>query len=276
MVIEGLERVVNNERKKGVVNVANHPANLAIATYWRFFEGTNSRDSRQVTDALNYPHVRISARGNPNIVHDGRTHASKMSFEPLISTGWDHTVGMEPEVLHVAPSKVHIKGGWTRYDSDDKPIMTNMVTYIATLVDGHWGLQSRFGTDTDLFWGKPEDRPVEDDVDLDENAGKAENIVASALELVGVDKPGAARYCHYPLLLINPGDIESIADGEALRNSLPASEPLVNSVKAIQVGSTGVNVTFRAAVNERPVEGVFLVKADDGHWGIKGGSLIVS
>ena len=39
-----------------------------------------------------------------------------------------------PEVLHVAPRKVHIRGGWTRYDSGDNPIMTNMVTYMATLV----------------------------------------------------------------------------------------------------------------------------------------------
>ena len=75
------------------------PETSALAVYWRFFEGTNSRDPKQVTDALNYPHVRISARGNPNIVRHRETHAGKMSFDPLISTGWDHTVGMEPEVL---------------------------------------------------------------------------------------------------------------------------------------------------------------------------------
>ena len=252
------------------------PVPSALAVYWRFFEGTNSRDSKQVTDALNYPHIRISARGNPNIVPHRRTHAGKMSFDPMISTGWDHTVGMEPEVLHVAPRKVHIKGGWTRYDRDDRPIMTNMVTYIATLADGRWGLQSRFGTDTDLFWGKPEDRPVEVDVDLDDNARKAENVVASALDLVGVDNPGAARHCHYPLLVIHPGDVESIADGEALRERLPSSKPLISDVEAIQVGATGVNVTFRATVNARRVEGVFLVIVDDDRWAIKGGSLITS
>ena len=256
------------------------PETSALAVYWRFFEGTNSRDSRRVTDALNYPHVRISARGNPignpNIVQDRHIHAGKMSFDPLLATGWDHTVGMEPEVLHVAPRKVHIRGGWTRYDSGDKPIMTNMVTYIATLVGGHWGLQSRFGTDTDLFWGKPEDRPVELDVDLEANARKAENVVASALNLVGVDNRRAARHCHYPLLVIHPGDVESIADDEALQERLPSSKPLISDVEAIQVGATGVNVTFRATVNERRVEGVLLVKVDDAGWAIKGGSLITS
>ena len=252
------------------------PETSALAVYWRFFEGTNSRDPKQVTDALNYPHVRISARSDPNIVPHRQTHAGKMSFDPLISTGWDHTVGMEPEVLHVSPRKVHIKGGWTRYNLDGRPIMTNMVTYIATLADGRWGLQSRVGTDTDLFWGKPEDRPDEVEVDLENNARKAENVVASALDLVGVDNPGAARHCHYPFLVIHPGEVESMADGDALQQGLPAGKALTSDVEAIQVGATGVNVTFRATVNARRVEGVFLVKVDDARWGIKGGSLITS
>ena len=252
------------------------PDTSALAAYWRFFEGTNSRDSKQVTDALNYPHVRISARGNANIVRHRQTHAARMSFDPLLATGWDHTVGMEPEVLHVAPRKVHIKGGWTRHDRNGRPIMTNMVTYIATLADGHWGLQSRFGTDTDLFWGKPEDRPDAVEVDVENNARKAEGVVASTLALVGIDNPGAAWHCHYPFLVIRPGDVESIADGDALQEGLPASKPRVSDVEAIQVGATGVNVTFRATVNAHRVEGVFLVRVDDARWGIKGGSLITS
>ena len=50
----------------------------------------------------------------------------------------------------------------------------------------------------------------------------------------------------------------------------------MSDVEAIQVGATGVNVTFRATVNERRVEGVFLVKVDDARWAIKGGSFITS
>ena len=130
------------------------PEASALAVYWRFFEATNSRDSRRVADTLNYPHVRVSARSKPGFARDAETLAGRMSFEPLLSTGWDHTVGTKPEVLHVAPDKVHIKGGWTRYDSDDRPIMTNMVTYIATLVHGHWGLQSRFGHRHRIVLGK--------------------------------------------------------------------------------------------------------------------------
>jgi len=247
------------------------PKASALAVYWRFFEATNSRDSRRVAQTLNYPHVRISARSNPGITQDAETLAGRMSFEPLITTGWDHTVGMEPEVLHVAPDKVHIKGGWTRYDSDDNPIMTNMVTYIATLVDGHWGLQSRFGTDTELFWGKPEDRHPLGSVDLDGNARKSEDIVATTLDSVGAESP---RTFHDPHLMIGPGDVVSVSGSRGLADHLPAGRPLGRHVKAIQAGATGVNVSFRVNIEERLVEGVFLVKAEDGRWGIKGGSLI--
>ena len=250
------------------------PEASALAVYWRFFEATNSRDSRNVASTLNYPHVRISARSKPGFAQDAETLAGRMSFEPLLTTGWDHTVGTKPEVLHVAPDKVQIKGGWTRYNSMNEPIMTNMVTYIATLVDGHWGLQSRFGTDSELFWGKPQDRPAIGNVVMDRNARIGERTVASALDLAGVDNPQASRYFHHPHLMIHPGDVESNADGQALADCLPAGKPLVRHVEAIQAGATGVNVTFRATIRDDLVEGVFLVKVEDDRWGIKGGSLI--
>ena len=200
------------------------PEASALAVYWRFFEATNSRDSRKVADTLNYPHVRVSARSKPGFAQDAETLAARMSFDPLIATGWDHTVGMPPEVLHVAARKVHIKGGWTRYDGDDSPIMTNMVTYIATLVDGHWGLQSRFGTDTELFWGKPEDRPVEPDVDLDGNARNSEDIVAAVLDLVGAENPKTNQYFHHPYVMIDPGEVASIAAGPGNRRPSPCRQ----------------------------------------------------
>ena len=130
-----------------------NPEASALEAYWRFFEGTNSRDVRRFTDALNFPHVRISARGHADRVPDAQTHMDRVSFDALIATGWDHTVGMVPEVLDVTSRKVHIKGGWTRFTRDEEPIIGNTVMYIATLVEGHWGIQSRFRTDTEVFWG---------------------------------------------------------------------------------------------------------------------------
>ena len=251
------------------------PETSALAAYWRFFEATNSRDVQRLTDALNFPHVRISARGNANVVPDTQTHLGRVSYDAIIATGWDHTVGMAPEILDVASNKVHIKGGWTRFTGDDKPIISNVVTYIATLVDGHWGIQSRFGTDTEVFWGNPEDDPVDYNVDVEHNAKKAEGVVASALDLMGVDNPGATRYFRYPQLIIEPGNIESIANAEALLHRLPASPLPVGHVEAVQVGATGVNVSFRATLREHPVRGICLVNVDGDRWGMKASSLVV-
>ena len=119
-----------------------NPEASALEAYWRFFEGTNSRDVRRFIDALNFPHVRISARGHADRVPDAQTHMDRVSFDALIATGWDHTVGMAPEVLDVTSRKVHIKGGWTRFTRDEEPIIGNTVMYIATLLEGHWWASS--------------------------------------------------------------------------------------------------------------------------------------
>ena len=253
------------------------PEASALAAYWRFFEATNSRDVGRLTDALNFPHVRISGRGHASRVPDARTHLARVSFDALIATGWDHTLGMVPEVLHVTSRKVHIKGGWTRFTRDDEPIIGNTVTYIATLVDGHWGIQSRFGTDTEVFWGNPADDPVEGDFDAERNATQAQGVVRSAIAALGVDGPRATRCFRFPHLIIDPGDVVSVEDAEALRGCLPSSAAAVGGAEALQVGATGVNVGFSATVGERSVGGVCLVTLDgDGRWGIKGSSLVVS
>ena len=83
------------------------PQTAALAAYWRFFEGCNTGNSLKFTETLNFPHVRVSGRGWARIVPDAETHARNNSFESLLAMSWDHTVGAEPEVLHVAAHKVH-------------------------------------------------------------------------------------------------------------------------------------------------------------------------
>ena len=119
----------------------------AIAAYWNFFESFNSRDGQAFSAALNYPHVRVSSRGTPAIVPSLDDHAASMSWQRVLATGWDHTNGHEPELLHEAEDRAHIVGGWTRVDAQDKAVLVNRVTYIVTRTDAGWGIQCRFGTD---------------------------------------------------------------------------------------------------------------------------------
>ena len=244
------------------------PETQALAAYWRFFEGTNSRDSRRFTQTLNFPHVRVSARGWAGVVPDATTHARNNSFESLLAMGWDHTVGVEPHVLHVAPNKVHLVGGWTRYTKDDQPIISNRVTYIATDVNGHWGMQSRYGIDEEL------DGPTPDPINAEHRERNAENVVAKALASVGTDNAACAGHFHYPYLVIHPGRVQAFTDAAHLRHRLPEEPLQLRSARALQAGPTGATVAFEAKRAGRPLKGICLVRIEGDDWRIKSGSFI--
>lgn len=253
------------------------PETKALAAYWRFFEGGNSGDSQTFTETLNFPHVRVSARGWAGVVPDAKTHARNNSFESLLAMGWDHTIGVEPEVLHVAPDKVHLKGGWTRYTKDDQPIISNLVTYIATDVEGRWGIQSRFGIDQEL--DGPTADPIASEetgnVSFDPNARAAEDVVAIALASVGADNLACTRHFHYPYLVIDPGHVESFDDAARLQRRLPEAPLNSRSVRAIHAGPTGATVAFEADGSGRSIQGICLVRIEDGVWRIKSSSFVV-
>lgn len=247
------------------------PETEALAAYWRFFEGGNTADSLLFTETLHFPHVRVSGRGGAHVVPDAETHARNNSFASLFAMGWDHTVGADPEVLHVASDKVHIQGGWTRYTKDDEPIISNSVVYIATLLDGRWGIQARFGIDQSLDGPKTE----AGDEALEANATTAQRLVCSALESGG-EPPGTEGLFHYPYLAIHPGRIDSIADQSALQQYWQQSKARVTEARAIQVGPTGASVSFRTESARERLAGVFLVRLEGDGWGIKSGSSVVT
>ena len=253
------------------------PETKALAAYWRFFEGTNSGDSRQFTETLNFPHVRVSARGWAGVVPDATTHARNNSFESLLAMGWDHTIGAEPEVLHVARDKVHLVGGWTRYTKDDEPIISNLVTYIATEVEGHWGMQSRYGIDQELAGPTPDPTACNEisDPSFDSNARNAEQIVTNAMASVGADNSACAQHFHFPYLVIHPGRVEVFADAAHLQRRLPETPPDSCNVRALQAGPTGATVAFEADLPRHRVQGICLVRVEDDDWRIKSGSFVV-
>ena len=132
--------------RPGRDEAAPNDGETAVGAYWRFFEAFNSRDAVQFSAALHYPHVRVSPKGTPAIVDTAAAHAAQTSWDAVVASGWDHTEGDEPRVLHAAADKVHIVGGWTRVDAQGKTVGVNRVVYIATHVGAGWGMQSRFAT----------------------------------------------------------------------------------------------------------------------------------
>lgn len=236
-----------------------------LAAYWQFFESFNSRDVEKWTHSLQFPHLRVSASGPaPRIIPKPEQHTQAMSYDRILASGWDHSVGAEPEVLHVSSDKVHIKGGWTRYNKDEQPILTNFVTYVITLVEGHWGIQCRYGVDPGP------------DGETQEAVATALTVVKSALNTMDSgDQTGAAKFFNYPHFSIEPGVIQSFADVAELAQYLPVGGVEAGDVRALQSGTNSVSVAFDAKINERDMHGVLLVTERDRHWGIESQSIIV-
>ena len=117
-------------------------------TYWAFFEAFNAKDAEAWAGVMSYPHVRVSGRGSSRYFETPEEYASGRSWEQFEATGWVRTQGIEPTRLHESADKVHLAGGWTRYNDSDEPILSNRVTYILTRLDGSWGIQARFGVDS--------------------------------------------------------------------------------------------------------------------------------
>ena len=122
----------------------------ALHAYWNFFSSFNSRDPHVFSMALHYPHVRVSWKREPGVIADPEAHALNLTWQPVIDSGWHHTNGAEPEIIHTSTNKWHIVGGWTRVREDDSPVLTNHVAYIVTRIDDLWGIQARFGMDSEL------------------------------------------------------------------------------------------------------------------------------
>lgn len=239
----------------------------ALEAYGRFFTNFNSRDARQFTAALHFPHVRISPRRTPVVIEEAQTHASRHSWEPFIATGWDHTTGKPGELLHVGDTKAHVLGGWTRYTADEKPILSNTVAYIVTNIDGRWGIQSRFGIDPG------------DDGDTAEHYAQAVEAVEAYVEAYNQHE---ARVCaarmNYPTLQINPGRVNQWDSVEDFSKSLADDQwqlITAHEARAVQGGPNSVNVALDVLLEDgQRQQALFSVTLRDDHWGIQARSII--
>ena len=245
------------------------PAAAALGAYWRFFEGWNSRTAAGWSDGLNFPHVRVSHHSEVRVVKDRAAHDATMSWDSVQATGWDHSVGAAPQVLHVSPDVVHLQGGWTRFTKSEQPILTNHVMYVITrmLIDGseRWGMQARFGIDSGA-------------------AGLSETTGASAVQVVddyldawnAKDFVRCAGLMHYPVMQVLPGEIRESFTADAFAARLANAGWLrINNrtLRAAQAGPDAVNVAIDMTL-EREEQAIFFVTQRDGRWGIQGRSII--
>ncbi len=239
-------------------------ADTPLDAYWAFFTNFNTRDPVTFSSALNYPHVRLSPRRAPGVVPTLEDHAAAMSWDRFIADGWDHTVGVEPEVLQVGEDRAHIRGGWTRFTKDGDPILTNYVTYIATRLPSGWGIQSRFGIDGGVD-------SADDDI-----LAAADAFVTT---LSSGDSNAVAHAMHLPNVRVGVGVVDKFEDRSALVQSLDADPvPALDGVSRSIVygGVDAATVVIAGECTAGRFQGLFFFSRVDDQWGVQARSTFIS
>ena len=109
-----------------------------------FIDTFNAQDHAEHAKALNYPHIRLANGSFAHIDSPAQFERQCRLNEPrLRAEGWDHTVVRSFEIIHDSDDKVHIAITNDRCQADGKVYNSFDTFWIATCVDGHWGIQFR-------------------------------------------------------------------------------------------------------------------------------------
>ena len=242
------------------------------AAYEAFFTNFNAEDAAGWAGVMSYPHTRVSSSGGPiRLFPTPGDYVEQVNPWPQFKeVGWVRTEGIPPVRIHESEDKVHIAGGWSRYNTEGEVYISNRVTYILTRLDGSWGIQARFGTDSFAEEGE--------DTSASERA--ALNVVNRHLDAWDArDFAGCGRLASYPITEVGVGRVDHYAHRPDYEASLAAQEwsPTTSrAVNAHQVGRTGANVSITATLEDgRTEHAVFIVALRNEVWSIAGRSRIV-
>ena len=237
--------------------------------YWEFFRADRAQDAERWADVMSYPHVRVAAPTGSAYYETPEAYASNASWEAREATGWVLSRGADPVRLHESTDKVHLAGGWTRYNIDDEPILSNRVTYVLTRIGDRWGIQARFGVDS-----------FNEDESYEATSAAAVDVVErfhSALR--GGDFETCARLCGYPLTEVGIGEVQQFEDASAAKERFTAmtDRKQATGIRAAQSGSSGVVVSVTArGETDGTVHSAFLVGNREDQWRIVGISAIAA
>lgn len=116
----------------------------AIEAVHRFIRTFNAQDHTECAKSLNYPHIRLANGRFSRIESEEQFVEMHIAGERhLADEGWHHTVLKELQVIHEGEDKVHIAITNDRCHDDGTVYKTFETFWIATKIDGKWGIQFR-------------------------------------------------------------------------------------------------------------------------------------
>ncbi len=119
-------------------------SSAALQTAQDFIDRFNAQDHAGLAATLNYPHTRL-ANGRFVTIADRADFAalSERNGTRLDAEGWHHTVLTSITVVHAGVDKVHMSLAIDRCHEDGTVYNQFDTLWIATMQDGHWGIQFR-------------------------------------------------------------------------------------------------------------------------------------
>lgn len=231
--------------------------------YFGFFRADSAKNAPAWAACMSYPHVRVSARGRVVYYDTPEQYAADADWTPREATGWVRSEGIEPTRLHESADKVHLLGGWTRFNAQNEQILHNRVTYIVTKIDDSWGIQARFGVDS--FTGELEA----------DSAAKAESVVNQFISsMAEANYAASAQMCREPLTIVGVGSVECITgerEKAAVIEASSSKNEVSRDVKAIESGSHGAIVEVAVKYADSPSKiGIAIVGKQEEQWQIAG------
>ena len=236
-------------------------------------ETWNTRDPEVWASSLNFPHARPSAAAH-RIWQTRDEYVAGVDYARVIATGWVRTEFAELRPIHEGEQKAHIAGRWGRVDAEGNKIRRNLVTYVATRVDGHWGIQARFGAGA----------PVTEELQ-ESNAEIAIAKVEEYMTAFNARDPQAwASTLHFPHLRLASGEVvvtetkeEFVAnmDFDAFAERFGWHHSAWDEIEAIQVAENAANVALTFSRYNAAGEVIstfntlYLVTKDNDRWGIR-------
>lgn len=241
------------------------------AAYFAFLDTFNARDAAGWAGVNSWPHARVSAAAADSSVHwrpptrvfaDAEEYLAEPLWAELEATGWARSASLPPTVVQASDVKVHLAGGWTRFDASDAAMAANRVVYVMTRTNEGWGIQAQLKTDS-----------FADGVDFSAQQLAAVDAVESALGLLDAGEIDA--YCEaliYPFTLVGPPGviivIESAAEmaaamrsaGDDRLDAAPGSSQIVNC------GASGANVSIRVERDGAAQNALALVGLRENQW----------
>ena len=172
------------------------------------------------------------------------------------------TEGIEPERVHTSEDRVHLAGGWTRYDAAGEPILTNRVTYVMTRPGEGWGIRARFGIDT---W--------DEDADTSEPERLALAVDRRAIDAAAAgDDEALQDALAFPVTHVQVGDVTIERAEDFTSRRVPSR--LESEARVVQAGARAVNLAVELRGDGLAVDELLLIVEQDGTWGISATSLI--